>query len=225
MAGVRLIVGLGNPGAEYADTRHNAGAVFVRRAASALGVELKVDAGFKGEFGVASAPDGHQVRLLIPTTFMNLSGDSVGAVLRYFKIELDELLVVHDEMAFPPGVAQLKRGGRDAGHNGLKDVIEKLSGDRDFWRLRIGVGHPGDAARVISYLTRQRPPQSERLEIERATQDALEVLGDLMNGEWQKAMNRLHAPGDGAADTTPGTLKGMTQGTSKGKWKRFWKRT
>ncbi len=200
MAGVRLIAGLGNPGAGYADTRHNVGVVFVRRVASTLRAGLKPDARFKGEIGVAAAPDGHQVRLLIPTTYVNLSGDAVGAVLRYFKIEPPELLVVHDEMAFAPGVARLKRGGGDNGHNGVKDVIEKLSGDRDFWRLRIGVGHPGDASRVTSYLTRQRPPEGERSEIERAMEDALDVLPEVLSGEWQKAMNRLHEPADQPPD-------------------------
>lgn len=202
MAGVRLIAGLGNPGAEYEDTRHNVGAVFVRRAASALGAELKPDARFKGEVGAVAAPGG-QVRLLIPTTYVNLSGDAVGAVLRYFKIELTELLVVHDEMAFAPGIARLKRGGGDNGHNGLKDIIEKLSGARDFWRLRIGVGHPGDQSRVTSYLIRQRPPADERAQIEAAMDDAMDVLADVLSGQWEKAMNRLHAPGDADADGDP----------------------
>jgi PTH1 family peptidyl-tRNA hydrolase len=194
MTGVRLIAGLGNPGAKYEQTRHNVGAVFVRLAAERFGAALKPEARFKGELGVASIGDEPQVRLLIPDTYVNLSGDAVGAVLRYFKIEPVELLLVYDEMAFAPGVARLKEGGGDNGHNGVKDVIEKLSGFRNFWRLRVGVGHPGEAARVTAFLTSQRPPASERSVIEDSLHDAIAVLPDVVNGDWQKAMNRLHAP-------------------------------
>ena len=194
MTGVRLIAGLGNPGAQYEHTRHNVGALFVRLAAEKFGAELKSEARFKGELAVASIGDEPQVRLLIPNTYVNLSGDAVGAVLRYFKIESDELLLVYDEMAFLPGVARLKEGGGDNGHNGVKDVIEKLSGFRNFWRLRVGVGHPGNASRVTSFLTSQRPPASERALIEDSLTDAVAVLVDIVNGDCQQAMNRLHAP-------------------------------
>ncbi|MEJ2131167.1 MAG: aminoacyl-tRNA hydrolase [Gammaproteobacteria bacterium] len=195
MTGVRLIAGLGNPGSEYEETRHNLGAVFVRRVAERFGAVLRHESRFHGDLGSASIGNEPQVRLLVPTTYVNLSGDAVGAVLRYFKIEPDALLLVYDEMAFPPGVARLKRGGGDNGHNGVADVIEKLS-FRDFWRLRIGGGHPGSASRVTSFLINQRPPAGERMEIEKALDDALAVVPIIVNGEWQNAMNRLHAPED-----------------------------
>lgn len=192
MPSLKLIVGLGNPGPQYAKTRHNVGAVWVQALADSFGIPLKEDARFKGAIGRGLIA-GHDVRLLIPSTFMNLSGESVGAVARFYRIEVDALLVAYDEMAFEPGVVKLKEGGGDNGHNGIKSVRSSLGNNGGFHRLRIGVGHPGDKSRVTSYLTQVNMPQSERALVEEATSIPDEVLGKMLMGDWQAAMNRLHA--------------------------------
>ena len=195
---IRLIVGLGNPGPRYADTRHNVGAWFVSGLARRFGVQLSPDSRFKGELGRGDLL-GHDVRLLLPTTFMNLSGDSAGAVARFFKIEAGEILVAYDEMAFEPGVVRLKTGGGANGHNGIGSLIEGLGNDRGFHRLRIGVGHPGDRDRVTAYLTSVTPPARERELIEAGFELPDSILEQLLDGKIQKVMNWLHAP-DPAAD-------------------------
>ena len=143
MAAIRLIVGLGNPGSRYAGTPHNVGADFVERLAQRFKIVLAEDAQFKGRIGRGNLA-GHDVRLLIPSTFMNLSGECVGAVATFYNFLPAEILVAHDEMAFEPGTVRLKLGGGHNGHNGLRDIIGALGNDASFVRLRIGVGHPGD---------------------------------------------------------------------------------
>lgn len=193
---IRLIAGLGNPGPRYADTRHNVGAWFVDRLARRFGIALAGDTKFKGEVGRGDVL-GHDLRLLLPQTFMNLSGESVGALARFFKIEPEEILVAYDEMAFEPGMLRLKTGGGANGHNGIRSVIDGLGNAQGFHRLRIGVGHPGDKDRVTPYLTSVTTPQAERQRIEDAFELPEAVLGDLLDGNFQKVMNWLHAPDSG----------------------------
>ena len=195
MASIRLIAGLGNPGPRYQNTRHNVGAECVVALAQRFGITLSEDRRFKGLLG-RGAMLGHDVRLLLPLTFMNLSGDSVGAVARFFRLEPDEILVAYDEMAFEPGVVRLKSGGGDNGHNGIRSVIAGLGNARNFHRLRIGVGHPGDREAVTPYLTSVRMPEAERALVARACELSDSVLQLLLDGLMQKAMSELHAPGD-----------------------------
>jgi PTH1 family peptidyl-tRNA hydrolase len=196
MAALRLIVGLGNPGPRYDDTLHNVGARFVAELAARFRIPLTDEPRFKGRLGRGSI-FAHDVRLLIPNTFMNLSGESVGAVAAFYKFTPPEILVAHDEMAFEPGVLRLKRGGGHNGHNGLRDIIESLGNDAGFVRLRIGVGHPGDKDRVSGYLTgaKMRPDVREKVNAAMALSDQLIEL--ICAGEIAKAMNVLHTSGNG----------------------------
>jgi PTH1 family peptidyl-tRNA hydrolase len=164
-----------------------------------FGVALKDESKFKGSLGRGDVL-GHDLRLLLPSTFMNLSGESVGAVARFYRILPAEILVAYDEMAFEPGSIRLKTGGGDNGHNGIGSVIEGLGNERGFHRLRIGVGHPGDRSRVTPYLTSVTTPASERQLIEDAFEIPDEVLGQLLAGDMQKFMNWLHAPPAPAED-------------------------
>ncbi len=191
MPAIRLIVGLGNPGARYEATRHNVGATFVRRLAREAGLRLETNARFKGEIARGEL-FGHDVRLLVPTTFMNVSGDSVGPAAGYFRIEPQEILVAYDDVAFEPGVVRLKAGGGPNGHNGVRSVIAGLGNRREFVRLRIGVGHPGERDDMVAYLTARTPPAAEREQIDRALEAAREVLPLVIDGDLQKAMTRLH---------------------------------
>ncbi|MEQ9003688.1 MAG: aminoacyl-tRNA hydrolase [Pseudomonadales bacterium] len=192
MTPIRLIAGLGNPGSQYQHTRHNAGAEFVAALAHRFGIAMVEDAKFKGLIGRGPVA-GHDVRLLLPQTYVNLSGDSVGAVARFYKLEPPEILVAYDEMAFEPGVLRIKSGGGDNGHNGIRSVIAGLGSSRDFQRLRIGVGHPGDRSRVTAYLTSVRMPEAERAVLARAYHIDERVLGLLLAGDLQKAMTALHS--------------------------------
>jgi PTH1 family peptidyl-tRNA hydrolase len=192
MPPIRLIAGLGNPGPRYRDTRHNVGADFVAALAARYRIPLAEETRFKGLLGRGTVA-GHDVRLLIPLTYVNLSGDSVGGVARFYKIAPEEILVAYDEMAFDPGVVRLKSGGGDNGHNGIRSVIAGLGNDRGFQRLRIGVGHPGDRSRVTAYLTSVRMPEAERRLLEDAYHLPEPVLDHLLGGDLQKAMTRLHS--------------------------------
>ena len=190
---IRLIAGLGNPGARYARTRHNIGAVWLEALARRFGITLAKDRKSKGAIGRGDML-GRDVRLLIPTTYVNLSGEAVGAVARFYKIAPAEMLIAYDEVAFPVGRCRLKDGGGHNGHNGLKSVIAALGNDQGFARLRIGIGHPGHADGMVSYLTRVAMPSRER---EAATQAAWlsdEVLDLVLGGDLQQAMNLFHAP-------------------------------
>jgi PTH1 family peptidyl-tRNA hydrolase len=183
-----LIVGLGNPGAEHQKTCHNAGFWFVDALADRARAEFRSDSKFHG--AVANcALAGRSVWLLKPTTYMNRSGLAVSAFVNYFKIELAAVLVVYDELDLPPGTARLKFGGGHAGHNGMRDVITHL-GD-EFWRLRLGIGHPGDKNQVIDHVLDRPKPEEERA-IRAAIADGLDVLPVLIEQGGERAMNQLH---------------------------------
>ncbi len=188
--GIRLIVGLGNPGPQYAGTRHNAGYWLVDRIAERAGVELRADAKFQGLLARVSG-EGGDLRLLKPTTFMNHSGRALAAVCRYFEIAPEAVLVAYDELDLPVGSLKLKFGGGHAGHNGLRDSIAAL-GSRDFWRLRIGIGHPGAKEQVVGYVL-SRPARSDLDAILEAVDQAEGCLPEFLAGEYQRVMNRLHA--------------------------------
>ncbi|MDV3239313.1 MAG: aminoacyl-tRNA hydrolase [Gammaproteobacteria bacterium] len=190
MSAVQLIVGLGNPGAEYEQTRHNAGFWFVDALARAAGCSLRAEARFHAEVG-RCALHGQDCRLQKPTTFMNRSGQAVAALAKFLRIPPTEILVVHDELDLPPGTVRLKKGGGHGGHNGLRDLIAHL-GTQDFLRLRIGVGHPGDRSKVVDYVL-HRPSREERELIDAAMARALEVMPLAVAGEFERAMHKLHS--------------------------------
>ena len=194
----RLVVGLGNPGSEYAKTRHNAGFWFCERLAEALGVKLSKESRFQGLLAQAR-PDG--VRLLLPQTFMNRSGQAVAALAHFYRIEPADMLVVHDDLDLPPGTLRLKFGGGLGGHNGLKDITAHL-GTQDYWRLRVGIGHPGERSEVVSYVL--KPPLREEGEAIAAALDrALAAWPLLEHGDWPAAMQKVNSkPADPAKEGT-----------------------
>lgn len=187
--GVRLIVGLGNPGSEYAGTRHNAGFWMVDRIAERAGIELRMDAKFQGLCGRVISPHG-DLRLLKPTTYMNHSGRAVAAMARYFDLAPHSILIAYDELDLPAGMVKLKLGGGHAGHNGLRDSIAAL-GSAAFWRLRIGIDHPGSKERVVGYVL-SRPSRAEHDAILDAVDEAEACLPELLAGQYPLVMNRLH---------------------------------
>lgn len=190
---IRLLVGLGNPGPRYARTRHNIGARWLMALAARFALPLAAAPKLKGEMGRGEML-GHDVRLLLPTTFMNLSGDAVGTVARFYKIDAEEVLVAYDEVAFAVGTCRLKAGGGHNGHNGIKSVIAGLGDNRGFVRLRIGVDHPGHSADMVAYLTGPAmPAEDDRVALAAAALPDV-VLGDVLRGDLQPAMNALHAP-------------------------------
>ncbi|EQB99746.1 aminoacyl-tRNA hydrolase [Photorhabdus temperata] len=191
MSNIKLIVGLANPCAEYAQTRHNAGAWYLDLLAQSHNQPLKEESKF---FGYTARINmcGHDVRLLVPTTFMNLSGKSVAALASFYRIQPDEILVAHDELDLPPGVAKMKLGGSHGGHNGLKDIQNKFGNNPNFYRLRIGIGHPGDKNKVIGFVL-GKPPTSEQKLIDDAIDEALRCTDILMKQGMDKAINRLHS--------------------------------
>ena len=186
---MKLIVGLGNPGREYAATQHNAGAWWVARLADQLGVPLKADAKFHGLCARIGRSDSESW-LLNPQTYMNASGRAVAALCRFYRIQPEQMLVVHDELDLPPGVSRLKLDGGLGGHNGLKDIVAHL-GTREFWRLRIGIGHPGEKHAVVNYVL-QPPRKEEAALIDTAINDSLEVWPLIAEGNYQAAMMKLH---------------------------------
>ena len=186
---IKLLVGLGNPGPEYEHTRHNAGFWWVDAAARRLGARLTAERAFFGLAGRATHPEG-PVWLLEPQTYMNLSGKAVAALARFYKIAPQELLVVHDELDLPPGQMRLKLGGGHAGHNGLRDIHAQL-GSPDYWRLRLGIGHPGVKAEVANYVLR-KPPAAEREAIEQSIDASVAQLDLLIAGRMEQAMMKLH---------------------------------
>jgi PTH1 family peptidyl-tRNA hydrolase len=187
---IRLIVGLGNPGPEYEATRHNAGFWFVDAVADRFSARLAPERSYFGHAARVSV-GGRPLWLLEPTTFMNLSGKSVAALARFFKIEPGEILVAHDELDLLPGQVRMKQGGSHAGHNGLKDIQAQL-GSADFWRLRLGIGHPGVKAEVIDYVLR-RPPAAERTEIEKSIDQACRGRDLLIAGDMERATMTINA--------------------------------
>lgn len=188
---IQLIAGLGNPGRDYEDTRHNAGAWFVEELARQSGVSLSAESRFHGRTARVRI-GSNEVRLLIPSTFMNLSGQSVGAIINFFKIPLEEVLIVYDELDFDAGSVRLKTGGGIGGHNGLRDIVKSLGNQKDFHRLRIGIGHPGHASKVSGYVL-SKPSNDDRERILASIDEALRVLPDIIAGDMAKAMNRLHS--------------------------------
>ncbi len=191
MTGLRLIVGLGNPGAEYDRTRHNAGFWFIDALAEQAGGRWGLDAKLHGEVAKVDVA-GHSVWLLKPSTFMNVSGRSVSAALRYWKIEPAECLVAHDELDLAPGVARLKFDGGHGGQNGLRDIAAQL-GHGQYHRLRVGIGHPGDKTKVTPWVL-GRPGRDDEAAIRAAIDDALRVLPLALAGDFNEAMKRLHTP-------------------------------
>ncbi|HEY6609873.1 MAG TPA: aminoacyl-tRNA hydrolase [Pseudomonas sp.] len=191
MTAIQLIVGLGNPGPEYEQTRHNAGALFVERLARQQGVSLSADRKYFGLVGKFSH-QGRDVRLLIPTTYMNRSGQAVAALANFFRIPPAAILVAHDELDMPPGTAKLKVGGGHGGHNGLRDIIAQLGNQNSFHRLRLGIGHPGDK-HLVSGFVLGRAPRSEQEKLEASFDFALDALPEMLAGDWTKAMHKLHS--------------------------------
>lgn len=187
---LQLIVGLGNPGPEYDRTRHNAGADFVAELARREGASLVSESKF---FGLTARIflNGRDLRLLIPTTFMNRSGQAIAALAQFYKIPPEAILVVHDELDLAPGIARFKQGGGHGGHNGLRDTISALGNNANFMRLRLGIGHPGSAAQVVGFVLK-KAPSSEQTLIDDAIDEAIRVMPDAVKGNWGEAMQKLH---------------------------------
>jgi PTH1 family peptidyl-tRNA hydrolase len=194
MTPLRLIVGIGNPGLGYRATRHNAGAWFVERVASSIGVSLAMQSKFQAIVGSVRAKDGVERRLALPQTFVNRSGQSVSALARFYRIMPEEILVAHDELDLKPGAIKLKQGGGSAGHNGLKDIAAAL-GTPGFWRLRIGIGHPREGElsdqEVADYVL-HKPRIEEQKSIDDAIGRALAIWPSLQAGDTERAMHELH---------------------------------
>ncbi len=187
---IRLLVGLGNPGPEYEGTRHNAGFWWLSAAARQLRATLAPERSYHGLVARVNRPDG-PLWLLEPMTYMNLSGKPVAALARFFKIEPGEILVAHDDLDLQPGQVKLKLGGSPAGHNGLKDIHTQL-GTPDYWRLRLGIGHPGVRSEVVDYVLRKPAPE-QREAIEKGIALTLTALELLLAGEMERAMMKIHA--------------------------------
>ncbi|MBT1065347.1 aminoacyl-tRNA hydrolase [Bowmanella sp. Y26] len=190
MADIQLIVGLGNPGPEYEKTRHNAGAWFVTALARQYGISLSLENKFSGLTGRGNIA-GHDVRLLIPVTFMNRSGQAVGAMTNFYRIEPANLLVAFDELDLPPGIVKLKTGGSSS-QNGIRDIVAKMGNNKDFHRLRIGIGHPGDKNKVTGHVLGKARAEEQQL-IDAAIDEAIRCTEILLKDGMTKAMNRLHS--------------------------------
>jgi len=186
---IKLFVGLGNPGAEYEATRHNAGFWWLDAVARELKVNLVPEKSYWG-MAARTQVQGQTVWLLAPQTFMNLSGKSVGALAKFFKIQPDEILVAHDELDIEPGQAKLKKGGSHAGHNGLRDIHAQL-GSADYWRLRIGIGHPGEKSEVVHWVLKKKSPEQRQC-IEDSIIRSVKALAQLLSGDMEKAMVQIH---------------------------------
>ena len=186
---IKLFVGLGNPGPDYEATRHNAGFWWIDALARELKVNLVPERSYYGLAGRTSV-NGQSVWLLQPQTFMNLSGKSVASLARFFKIQPEEILVVHDELDLPPGQVKLKRGGSHAGHNGLRDIHAQL-GSPDYWRLRIGIGHPGEKSEVANWVLK-KPAPDQRTLIEDSIAHSLKAHAAMLAGDMDKATLLVH---------------------------------
>ena len=200
MTGIKLLVGLGNPGDKYAATRHNAGFWWIDQLATSSNSKLAMDAKFFGHVAKLNTgklnltPQLSQPQdtwLLKPATFMNVSGKAVAALANYYKILPAQILVIHDELDLQPGTAKLKKGGGHGGHNGLKDIIAAL-GTPDFWRLRIGIGHPGDRNEVINFVLKA-PLKDEQTAINQCIDDSIQIVPQLLSGDFENAMLKLHS--------------------------------
>ncbi len=188
--GIQLLVGLGNPGPEYEATRHNAGFWWMDEICRAHGVTLSTESKFFGKAGRLKL-GGREAWLLQPSTFMNASGRSVGALAKFYRIQPHNILVIHDELDLPPGSAKLKRGGGNGGHNGLKDISAHL-GTPDYWRLRLGIGHPGEKSAVVNFVL-HAPSRDESGLIQDAIHHSTATLPQLLAGEFEPAMLKLHS--------------------------------
>jgi len=188
---IQLIVGLGNPGPEYTRTRHNAGAWFVELLAQQFNISLKPEKKYSGLYGKGQI-GGQLVHLLIPTTFMNRSGKAVAPLANFFRIPVNNILVAHDELDMEPGTCKIKLGGGHGGHNGLRDIISSLANNKDFYRLRIGIGHPGHKDRVTGHVLGKAPANEQQL-IEQAIDEASRCFEIWQKDDLKKAQNRLHS--------------------------------
>ncbi|ACX82913.2 peptidyl-tRNA hydrolase [Aggregatibacter actinomycetemcomitans D11S-1] len=191
MSEIKLIVGIGNPGDKYADTRHNAGVWLMERLARRFNVILNPENKFFG-YTAHAVVNGKEVRFLVPTTFMNLSGKAVGTLANFYRIKPEEILVLHDELDLPPGTAKLKLGGGHGGHNGLKDIVAQLGNSNNFHRLRIGIGHPGHRDLVAGYVL-NKPAPSERDALDKALDEATDCVELLFKDGMVKATHRLNS--------------------------------
>lgn len=187
---LKLIVGLGNPGPQHDSNRHNAGVIFLHHLCKSYDGNLRAESKFSGEYASINI-DGRDVKVLFPTTFMNHSGKAVAAVCNFFKIEPENMLVAYDEIDFEVGIARFKEGGGHGGHNGIRDIINALGGKKDFYRLRIGVGHPGHKSMVSNHVLSD-PSRSEADLIMSNIEDAIRVMPQAVAGNWEEAMHRLH---------------------------------
>ncbi len=188
---IDLIVGLGNPGPAYNGTRHNAGFWLADAYAQRCQSVFKSEARFHGD-ACKTLLNGHRGWLLKPVTYMNRCGQSVSSLAKYYKIPIERILVVHDELDLPPGVARFKKGGGHGGHNGLRDIIKAFGGNKEFMRLRIGIGHPGQSDQVADFVL-DDPSRRERELVLDAIDEAVDVIPLLLDGEFEKAMNSLHS--------------------------------
>ncbi len=188
---VKLIVGLGNPGPAYERTRHNVGADLVTQLAASSNLVLKPESKFFGATGKLLI-NGVSVRLLIPSTFMNRSGQAISALARFYQIPTNSILVAHDELDLPAGAARFKKGGGHGGHNGLRDTIQSLGNNKDFARIRIGISHPGNAKQVVDYVLKKPSPSDQSL-ISQSIDQALTYLPLAVTGQWERAMTALHS--------------------------------
>lgn len=191
MSEIKLIVGLGNPGDKYTDTRHNAGEWLIERLSRRFNVSLNPESKFFGKTA-RTLVNGKEVRLLVPTTFMNLSGKAVGALASFYRIKPEEILVIHDELDLPPGTAKLKQGGGHCGHNGLKDIVAQLGNNNNFYRLRIGIGHPGHRDLVAGYVL-NKPSPTDRDALEKVLDEATDCVEMIFKDGMVKATNRLNS--------------------------------
>ena len=188
-AEIRMIVGLGNPGADYVDTRHNAGFWLVDMIAAEQSANFRFEKRYNGDECKFKA-EGVDVHLLKPLNFMNRSGQSVAAMARFYKIEPEQILVIHDELDLPAGTNRIKKGGGHGGHNGLRDIISHL-GSREFFRIRVGIDHPGDSSQVVNYVL-HKPSKAEADAIDDANRDTIAVMPQIYQGRIDKAMQALH---------------------------------
>lgn len=189
MSAIRLIVGLGNPGAQYEQTRHNAGFWFVEEVARQYGGQFRPETKFLGQVARVQQ-NGLDFWLLKPTTFMNRSGQSIQALAKFYKISVDQILLAHDELDLPVRTIRLKKGGGHGGHNGLRDTIAAL-GSKDFYRLRIGIDHPGNRNKVVDYVL-NAPSKTDMQQIEDTIYDAARFIPQIVKGEFEVVMQALH---------------------------------
>lgn len=188
---IKLIAGLGNPGPEYEKTRHNAGVWFVEELAQRHNISLRPEKKYSGLYGKGLIGN-ELVHLLIPTTFMNRSGQAVAPLANFFKINVEEILIAHDELDMPPGTVKVKQGGGHGGHNGLKDIIARMANNKEFFRLRIGIGHPGHRDKVTGHVL-GKAPKAEQNQIEEAIDEASRCFSLWQTDGLVKAQQRLHS--------------------------------